>query len=156
MKFSPQSFEKPFEYLSMTETEQTVKAFKDYIRNGVHNPEPIFKHGIREMVVPGFKAEEIWDGENSLAKDYVTYFTYATPNGIIFVKPGVVIDKTYDPSKRSWYEIECFLFVAFVYLCSFICLLFFLCLFVESFFLPSRSFILSLFLCFLFVRFFLC
>lgn len=98
----------------MTETVHTIKSFKDYIQYGETNPEPKFKHGVREVVVPALKANEIWDSKNSIAKDYVAYFSYATPNGVILFKPGGFLGKSYDPTKRAWYDH--FVFICFLYL----------------------------------------
>ena len=102
VKFSAQSFEKPYDYATLIETEATVDAFKEYIKTGRSNPEPRFKPGIRELTLAGIEAEKIWDKETSPYKDYTAYLTYATSTGIMYVKPGVVIDKVYDPSQRLW------------------------------------------------------
>ena len=102
VKFSEQSFEKPYDYAILEETKMTIDAFKNYIKYGRPNPEPKFRPGVREMTMAGLEADLIWDNDVSKFEDYVSSLRYATTNGVIFTKPGVIIDKSYDPTKRLW------------------------------------------------------
>ena len=102
VKFSGQCFEKPYDYTILEETEKTINAFKNYIKDGRPNPEPKFRPGVREMTLAGLEAELVWDKDISNFENYASFLIYASTNGIIFVKPGLIIDKNYDPTKRLW------------------------------------------------------
>jgi hypothetical protein len=101
-KFSEQCFEKPYDYAVLEETETIIDAFKNYINYGRHNPEPKFRPGVREMTLVGLEAEVIWDEGVSKFEDYVSFLRYASTHGVIFTKPGVIMNKNYDPTKRLW------------------------------------------------------
>lgn len=102
VKFSGQCFEKPYDYTILEETEKTINAFKNFITYGRPNPEPKFRPGVREMTLAGLEAEFVWDKDISKFEDYASFLVYASTNGIIFLKPGVIVDKNYDPTKRLW------------------------------------------------------
>jgi hypothetical protein len=102
VKFSGQSFAKPYDYTTLNETKTTIDAFKNYIKVGRPNPEPIFRPGVREMTLAGLEAEQVWDKDISKFEDYVSFSRYASTNGVIFTKPGVIIEKSYDPTMRLW------------------------------------------------------
>jgi Iap family predicted aminopeptidase len=102
VKFSGQCFEKPYDYTNLEETKTTIDAFKNYVKYGRSNPEPKFRAGVREMTVAGLEAELIWDKDISKFEDYTSFLRYASTNGVIFLKPGVTINKVYDPTKTLW------------------------------------------------------
>ena len=54
------------------------------------------------MTLAGLEAELVWDKDISNFENYASFLIYASTNGIIFVKPGLIIDKNYDPTKRLW------------------------------------------------------
>jgi hypothetical protein len=54
------------------------------------------------MTLAGLEAELIWDKDISKFEDYVSFLRYASTNGVIFTRPGVIIDKNYDPTMRLW------------------------------------------------------
>jgi hypothetical protein len=100
VKYSEQCFEKPYDYAILEETETTIDAFKNYIKYGRPNPEPKFRPGVRQMTLAGLEAEVIWNKDISKFEDSVSFVRYASTNGVIFTKPGVVMNKNYDPTKR--------------------------------------------------------
>ena len=103
VKFSPKCFEKPYDYISLKETDKTIKAFKNYIINGRSNPEPKFVNGVRKMALAALETESIWDRHKSRFKRYTSFLTFASTNGVIYTKPGVAINKRYNPTTLSWY-----------------------------------------------------
>ena len=54
------------------------------------------------MTLAGLEAELVWDRDISKFENYASFLYYASTNGVIFVKPGLIIDKNYDPTKRLW------------------------------------------------------
>ena len=102
MKFSGQCFEKPYEYIILEETKANIDAFKHFIKYGRPNTEPKFRPGVREMTLAGLEAETIWNKDISKFENYISFLLYASKNGVIFTKPGVIIDKQYDPTMTLW------------------------------------------------------
>ena len=103
VKFSPKCFEKPYDYISLKETNKTIKGFKNYIINGRSNPEPKFVNGVRKMALAALETESIWDRHKSRFKRYTSFLTFASTNGVIYTKPGIAIIKRYNPTTLSWY-----------------------------------------------------
>ena len=54
------------------------------------------------MTMAGLEAELIWDKDISNFDNYASFLRFASTSGVIFLKPGVVINKKYDPTKTLW------------------------------------------------------
>lgn len=101
MKFSAEAFTDPYNYLGSSENASTVDAYQKYMEQK-NAPNPGFKLGVRDTVTVTRMVEDIWIRGS---KDYVRYLVrqyIGTANGIFLQKPGTLLAKSFNPTRRPW------------------------------------------------------
>ena len=101
MKFGAEAFIDPYKYLGLDETVSRVNAYKSFMTNP-SAPNPGFKPGIRDTVIASSTVENIWFREKADYTKYLSWRHFASSNGVFRITPGVLINKSYDPTKRPW------------------------------------------------------
>jgi len=103
VKFGPDAFNDPYRYLSLEETVSQVNSYKVYM-TGKRGENPGFKDGVRDSVIATKKVEDIWFKLTKKYSQYLVWRYMGTADGVFRLTPGVVLAKSYDPSKRPWYH----------------------------------------------------
>ncbi|XP_070573521.1 VWFA and cache domain-containing protein 1-like [Ptychodera flava] len=104
VKFAPNAFSAPLEYLESEETADIVQSYADYINDASGTiPNRYFKDGIKEMVTATAKVDELWQNDNTGYEDYTLFRYIGTENGVFREFPGVRMNNLYDPTARPWY-----------------------------------------------------
>lgn len=101
VKFGPDAFNDPYRYLSLEETVSQVNSYKVYM-TGKRGENPGFKDGVRDSVIATKKVEDIWFKLTKKYSQYLVWRYMGTADGVFRLTPGVVLAKSYDPSKRPW------------------------------------------------------
>ena len=101
MKFGPDAFNDPYRYLGLEETVSRVNSYIAYM-TGKREENPGFRDGVRGSVVATKKVDDIWFKLNKKYSQYLVWRYIGTANGVFRLTPGVILDKSYDPSKRPW------------------------------------------------------
>ncbi|GAB1599475.1 VWFA and cache domain-containing protein 1-like isoform X3 [Argonauta hians] len=101
------SFINPFEHLSQEETRRMVQGYIAFLKDNtrlIQNPG--LKDQIRNDVAATARINDEWVRRfhTSQLNDYIIRRYVATPGGSFRVYPGTLMDKTYDPTKRPWFE----------------------------------------------------
>ncbi|XP_077996294.1 VWFA and cache domain-containing protein 1-like [Glandiceps talaboti] len=105
VKFSPNAFLEPVEYLELEEDESVIQQYTDYMNDvtwSVRNN--FFKADIKDMVTVTAKVNEIWSRNQSRCEDYTLYRYIGTTNGVFRCYPGVRMNDLYDATVRPWFE----------------------------------------------------
>ncbi|XP_046344826.2 VWFA and cache domain-containing protein 1-like [Haliotis rufescens] len=103
---SPSSFVSPFEHLSQEENKRTVQMYLAYLKDDTRLiTNPGLKVAVRNDVAASSRINSEWIRRYSTSrlKDYIIRRYVATPSGVFRMFPGTLLDKTFDPTKRSWY-----------------------------------------------------
>ena len=101
MKFGPEAFTDPYNYLGLDETKSRVNAYKSFMTSP-SGSNPGFKPGIRDTVVATSKVEDIWFREKANYTKYLVWRYVGTSNGVLRMTPGTLLAKSFDPRKRPW------------------------------------------------------
>ncbi|XP_077996293.1 VWFA and cache domain-containing protein 1-like isoform X2 [Glandiceps talaboti] len=105
VKFSPNAFLEPVEYLELEEDESVIQQYTDYMNDAtwtVRNN--FFKADIKDMVTVTAKVNEIWSRNQSRCEDYTLYRYIGTTNGVFRCYPGVRMNDLFDATVRPWFE----------------------------------------------------
>ncbi|XP_070560450.1 VWFA and cache domain-containing protein 1-like [Ptychodera flava] len=106
VKFAPNAFSDPLNYLESEENADIVQSYADYINDasGIV-PNHRFKdpYGIKSMVRATAKVDELWQKDDTGYEDYTVFRYIGTENGVFREFPGVRMNKLYDPTTRPWY-----------------------------------------------------
>lgn len=104
---SAKCFNEPYDHLSLTEDKKMVRSYTAYLKeSSVLLTNPGIKDGVRDDTSATGRITTEWIRRyiNSPLKDNVIRRYIATPSGVFRIYPGVLLDKTFDPSKRTWYN----------------------------------------------------
>ncbi|KAL9960894.1 hypothetical protein ACROYT_G034402 [Oculina patagonica] len=102
VKFSPEAFTDPFNYLDLNETTSSVNAYHAYMTRK-RAPNPGFKPGIRDTVAATGIVQDFWFGGSQEYANYLIWRYIGTENGVFRITPGILLAKSFDPRKRPWY-----------------------------------------------------
>ncbi|XP_032221259.2 VWFA and cache domain-containing protein 1 [Nematostella vectensis] len=100
VKFGPQAFKNPYEYLGNEETDKTVAEYVKYFDGGTSEK---FKESIRNTVYVTQMAETIWGKSNTGLSQYVVWRYIGTRDGVFRMMPGAALPKNFDATTRPWY-----------------------------------------------------
>ncbi|XP_070571547.1 VWFA and cache domain-containing protein 1-like isoform X2 [Ptychodera flava] len=104
VKFAPNAFSDPLDYLESEETADIVQSYADYIDDESGTiPNRYFKDGIKAMSLATARVDEIWPNVDTGYDDYTLFRYIGTENGVFREFPGVRMNKLYDPTTRPWY-----------------------------------------------------
>ncbi|XP_074645932.1 VWFA and cache domain-containing protein 1-like isoform X2 [Tubulanus polymorphus] len=104
IKFAPECFEQPYEYMNMLETPSSVDRIEQYITGKTDAYDLNFKHGIQNTVTMTSYLNEVWlIGHTGLIQNTVWRY-YGSSDGVFRIIPGVVLPKIYDPTQQKWYR----------------------------------------------------
>ncbi|XP_035676979.1 uncharacterized protein LOC118416038 isoform X3 [Branchiostoma floridae] len=100
IKFPPEAFVDPVNYLGTSETFDDVVDIELFINDVVgFAANPGLLDGVRTDAILSAEIEQYWreNGQESLWR----YF--GTENGVFRIFPGIITDKRYDPTRQTWY-----------------------------------------------------
>ncbi|XP_078595851.1 uncharacterized protein LOC144872952 isoform X1 [Branchiostoma floridae x Branchiostoma japonicum] len=100
IKFPPEAFTDPINYLNTLETFEDVVDIEMFINDFTGSwANPGLIDGIRTDVILSAEIEQYWreNGTESVWR----YF--GTENGVFRIFPGIITDKRYDPTRQTWY-----------------------------------------------------
>ncbi|XP_070571542.1 VWFA and cache domain-containing protein 1-like [Ptychodera flava] len=106
VKFAPNVFSDPLNYLESEEDADTVQSYADFINDASGNvPNQHFKdpYDIKAMVRATAKVDELWQKDDTGYEDYTVFRYIGTENGVFREFPGVRLNNLYDPTVRPWY-----------------------------------------------------
>ncbi|XP_078074535.1 VWFA and cache domain-containing protein 1 isoform X2 [Mustelus asterias] len=100
------SFSSPFEHLSQAETKRMVEHYTAYLSDNTRLiANPGLKSSVRNEVMATSHVTDEWMSqmEISILNSYIVRRYIATPNGVLRIYPGSLMDKAFDPTRRQWY-----------------------------------------------------
>ncbi|TRY54000.1 hypothetical protein DNTS_015557 [Danionella cerebrum] len=100
------SFSSPYEHLSQPETKRMVEHYTAYLSDNTRLiANPGLKSSVRNEVMATSHVTDEWMNlmEMSSLKCYIVRRYIATPNGVLRIYPGSLMDKAFDPTRRQWY-----------------------------------------------------
>lgn len=103
---SPSSFQSPFQYLSQHETKRNVQSYMAYLTDRTKLiANPGLKNFVRNDVAVLDRITSKWKEkfQNSDISKYIIRRYITTTSGTFLLHPGAVMDRLYDPTKRSWF-----------------------------------------------------
>eukprot|EP00058_Branchiostoma_floridae_P028144 XP_002613635.1 hypothetical protein BRAFLDRAFT_93676 [Branchiostoma floridae] len=103
IKFPPEAFTDPINYLNTLETFEDVVDIEMFINDFTGSwANPGLIEGIRTDVILSAEIEQYWreNGTESVWR----YF--GTENGVFRIFPGIITDKRYDPTRQTCYFME--------------------------------------------------
>ncbi|XP_077996465.1 VWFA and cache domain-containing protein 1-like [Glandiceps talaboti] len=105
VKFSPNAFREPVEYLELEEDESVIQQYTNYMNDVTLDVQDnYFKPDIKDMVTVTAKVNDIWSRNQSICKNH-TFFRYiATTNGVFRCYPGVRMNDLFDATVRPWFQ----------------------------------------------------
>ncbi|PFX25481.1 VWFA and cache domain-containing protein 1 [Stylophora pistillata] len=103
VKFSAEAFTDPYNYLGSSETASTVAAYQKFLKQ-TNARNPGFKLGIRDTVRATRMVEDIWIQGSEGYMRYLVRQYIGTKNGVFLLRPGTLLAKSFDPTKRPWYN----------------------------------------------------
>ncbi|XP_077994463.1 VWFA and cache domain-containing protein 1-like [Glandiceps talaboti] len=105
VKFGPEAFLDPVQYLEMEEHEFAVHAYTSYMNDVTGlQVNQYFLDGIRDIVVATAKVDDLWLNDESGVGAYTVLRYIGTESGVFRQYPGLVLNKHYDPARRPWYS----------------------------------------------------
>ncbi|XP_077996467.1 VWFA and cache domain-containing protein 1-like [Glandiceps talaboti] len=105
VKFAPNAFINPVDYLELRENKIIIGQYEDYMNDATGNV--VYNHfrgGIKDMVTATAKVNELWINDNTGYEDYTLYRYIGTTNGVFREFPGVRMNDMYDPTVRPWFQ----------------------------------------------------
>ncbi|XP_063283945.1 VWFA and cache domain-containing protein 1 isoform X1 [Pelobates fuscus] len=100
------SFSSPYEHLSQPETKRMVEHYTAYLSDNTRLiANPGLKFSVRNEVMATSHVTDEWmtQMEMSSLSSYIVRRYIATPNGVLRIYPGSLMDKAFDPTRRQWY-----------------------------------------------------
>uniref|UniRef100_A0A8C2NKA2 VWFA domain-containing protein n=1 Tax=Capra hircus TaxID=9925 RepID=A0A8C2NKA2_CAPHI len=100
------SFSSPYEHLSQPETKRMVEHYTAYLSDNTRLiANPGLKFSVRNEVMATSHVTDEWmtQMEMSSLNTYIVRRYIATPNGVLRIYPGSLMDKAFDPTRRQWY-----------------------------------------------------
>ncbi|KAL4635019.1 VWFA and cache domain-containing protein 1 [Arapaima gigas] len=100
------SFSSPYEHLSQPETKRMVEHYTAYLSDNTRLiANPGLKSSVRNEVMATSHITDEWmtQMEMSSLNCYIVRRYIATPNGVLRIYPGSLMDKAFDPTRRQWY-----------------------------------------------------
>ncbi|XP_052455595.1 VWFA and cache domain-containing protein 1 isoform X2 [Carassius gibelio] len=100
------SFSSPYEHLSQPETKRMVEHYTAYLSDNTRLiANPGLKSSVRNEVMATSHVTDEWMSlmEMSSLNCYIVRRYIATPNGVLRIYPGSLMDKAFDPTRRRWY-----------------------------------------------------
>uniref|UniRef100_A0A8B9HK27 VWFA and cache domain-containing protein 1 n=1 Tax=Astyanax mexicanus TaxID=7994 RepID=A0A8B9HK27_ASTMX len=100
------SFSSPYEHLSQPETKRMVEHYTAYLSDNTRLiANPGLKSSVRNDVMATSHVTDEWMSlmELSSLNCYIVRRYIATPNGVLRIYPGSLMDKAFDPTRRQWY-----------------------------------------------------
>ncbi|MGH0183666.1 UNVERIFIED_CONTAM: hypothetical protein FKN15_025037 [Acipenser sinensis] len=100
------SFSSPYEHLSQPETKRMVEHYTAYLSDNTRLiANPGLKSSVRNEVMATSHVTDEWmtQMEMSGLNSYIVRRYIATPNGVLRIYPGSLMDKAFDPTRRQWY-----------------------------------------------------
>ena len=104
---SAECFNEPYDHLSLKEDKNMVRSYTAYLKEAsVVLTNPGIKKGVRDDTSSTGRITTEWIRRyiTSPLKDSIIRRYISTPSGVFRIYPGVLLDKTFDPSKRTWYS----------------------------------------------------
>lgn len=106
LMLAPNAFISPFEHFTQEETKLAVQAYMAYVNdntNLIQNPG--LKPSIKKHVAATSSINRAWrkQVENSALNNYIVRRYLSTTSGVVWMYPGTLLSKTFDPSRRPWY-----------------------------------------------------
>ncbi|CAL8346639.1 unnamed protein product, partial [Gadus morhua 'NCC'] len=101
------SFSSPYEHLSQPETKRMVEHYTAYLSDNTRLiANPGLKSSVRNEVMATSHVTDEWMTlmEMSSLNCYIVRRYIATPNGVLRIFPGSLMDKAFDPARRQWYQ----------------------------------------------------
>uniref|UniRef100_A0A3B3Q600 VWFA and cache domain-containing protein 1 n=1 Tax=Paramormyrops kingsleyae TaxID=1676925 RepID=A0A3B3Q600_9TELE len=101
------SFSSPYEHLSQPETKRMVEHYTAYLSDSTRLiANPGLKSSVRNEVMATSHITDEWmtQMEMSSLNCYIVRRYVATPSGVIRIYPGSLMDKSFDPTRRQWYQ----------------------------------------------------
>uniref|UniRef100_A0A673YEM4 Cache domain containing 1 n=1 Tax=Salmo trutta TaxID=8032 RepID=A0A673YEM4_SALTR len=101
------SFSSPYEHLSQPETKRMVEHYTAYLSDNTRLiANPGLKSSVRNEVMATSHVTDEWMTlmEMSSLNCYIVRRYIATPNGVLRIYPGSLMDKAFDPTRRQWYQ----------------------------------------------------
>ncbi|XP_052058181.1 VWFA and cache domain-containing protein 1-like [Mytilus californianus] len=103
---SPKCFNEPYDHMSLREDKKMVRSYTAYLKEPyVELTNPGIKDGVRDDALATGRITNDWKlrYNTSAHRDSIVRRYIATTNGVFRMYPGTLLDKTFDPSKRTWY-----------------------------------------------------
>ncbi|XP_048845318.1 VWFA and cache domain-containing protein 1-like isoform X2 [Brienomyrus brachyistius] len=101
------SFSSPYEHLSQPETKRMVEHYTAYLSDSTRLiANPGLKSSVRNEVMATSHITDEWmtQMEMSSLNCYIVRRYVATPSGVLRIYPGSLMDKSFDPTRRQWYQ----------------------------------------------------
>ncbi|EGW01018.1 VWFA and cache domain-containing protein 1 [Cricetulus griseus] len=98
------SFSSPYEHLSQPETKRMVEHYTAYLSDNTRLiANPGLKFSVRNEVMATSHVTDEWmtQMEMSSLNTYIVRRYIATPNGVLRIYPGSLMDKAFDPTRRQ-------------------------------------------------------
>ncbi|XP_042191042.1 VWFA and cache domain-containing protein 1 [Callorhinchus milii] len=100
------SFSSPFEHLSQAETKRMVEHYTAYLSDNTRLiANPGLKSSVRSEVMATSHVTDEWISQMEVSElnSYIVRRYIATPNGVLRIYPGSLMDKAFDATRRQWY-----------------------------------------------------
>ncbi|KAG9469617.1 hypothetical protein GDO78_020064 [Eleutherodactylus coqui] len=100
------SFSSPYEHLSQPETKRMVEHYTAYLSDNTRLiANPGLKFSVRNEVMATSHVTDEWMRQMDMSSlnSYIVRRYIATPNGVLRIYPGSLMDKAFDPTRRQWY-----------------------------------------------------
>ncbi|NXV49605.1 CAHD1 protein, partial [Uria aalge] len=100
------SFSSPYEHLSQPETKRMVEHYTAYLSDNTRLiANPGLKFSVRNEVMATSHVTDEWMTQMEISglNSYIVRRYIATPNGVLRIYPGSLMDKAFDPTRRQWY-----------------------------------------------------
>ncbi|XP_077995824.1 VWFA and cache domain-containing protein 1-like [Glandiceps talaboti] len=110
VKFSPNAFLEPVEYLELEEDKSVIQQYTNYMNDATWTVRNNFFKAcfyfadIKDMVTVTAKVNEIWSRNQSRCEDYTLYRYIGTTNGVFRCYPGIRMNDLFDATVRPWFE----------------------------------------------------
>ncbi|KAJ7421021.1 VWFA and cache domain-containing protein 1 [Pitangus sulphuratus] len=98
------SFSSPYEHLSQPETKRMVEHYTAYLSDNTRLiANPGLKFSVRNEVMATSHGTDEWMTQMEISglNSYIVRRYIATPNGVLRIYPGSLMDKAFDPTRRQ-------------------------------------------------------
>ncbi|XP_010603533.1 VWFA and cache domain-containing protein 1 [Fukomys damarensis] len=100
------SFSSPYEHLSQPETRRMAEHYTAYLSDNTRLiANPGLKFSVRNEVMATSHVADEWMAQTEVSSlnAYIVRRYIATPNGVLRIYPGSLMDKAFDATRRQWY-----------------------------------------------------